>query len=850
MATDIATLAVKVESSGVEQLNAKLEQLISTGTNAEKSLSQITTATSASASATANLAAGIAKLVAAAASVVTVTAAFKAGINAIDEFKVKTVGIAAGLTNIAQAGQGSFGQMFSQNLTFARQMYEEMRKEDAKRFASLDDMMVGYNALVQKGYAVRLDEVSALGAVVDRIKLATSGQNTEMQINQEIRALMDGQARAGSLLATELKDRLGPSWEGILKQQRDSGNLLEFLAGLYPGISSASQEIENTLEAQKTTLEGHLKYVGREGLAGAYDDIVGIMQTINEYLAEHGSQVSANIARAWEAVRDIITAIKGFIVDIYAICSRAITIAVQFSTSVIGPAASWLTGVGKGGAGDVMMAMGGTTFDEVNRQKQIQNQIEAQKPQYIGLGDPVNKGQTVARKIGGGGSGGGGGGGKGGGSTDALENKLASMVDTFNKEIARLVDGSRAAIDAWYNEQVRKIEQIGAKGVETQQVIALAGKAKNAKLAKLEEDFSKWYAQNSDDRLRQLDIEKNETLRKFRGSKEDELLIARVYDTKIADEKLNRQNELLSKQASLISGVAGLNSTPFQKQIEYQSKVLDLEQQVADANLITWSRKNGISDATRDELRAMQALVTQQKKFDVELQSQGFKGGLGAWAQKRSKEAEQSQYNAGYEIMNTLEQGTKQIGADIVKSMFEGGQVDIARIGSQMAERFVTGLVENGIKSLFNSLSQILMENLAGGIGGAIGGGGGGGILGTIMDIGSTIAGIFFHSGGVIPTYAHSGLRLQRDEIPIIAQSGEGILPRSTMAMLGDTGFEALRRGQTDFLRPQGGNVHLAVNISATDAKSVQRLFAQNGSAITKALANQARNFAKVKGLG
>src|SRR5574343_405278 len=235
-----------------------------------------------------------------------VVSAIKGGITAIEEFNLKTIGIAVGLTNIAAEGQGAFGDMIKQNMAFSKSMYERMREEDSKRFASLDDLMTGYNILVQKGYAVRMDEVDALGILVDKIKLATAGQNTQFQVMQEIRGLMDGQVRAGSILASEIRDRIGPQWESMLEQHRKAGTLLKWLASLWPGISAAAKEVENTLEAQTTTLQGTLKYIGREGMATMYQDVVDFLKAMNEWLRAHSDEIAGPILTAWNSVRELV----------------------------------------------------------------------------------------------------------------------------------------------------------------------------------------------------------------------------------------------------------------------------------------------------------------------------------------------------------------------------------------------------------------------------------------------------------------------------------------------------------------------------------------------------------------
>jgi hypothetical protein len=70
-------------------------------------------------------------------------------------------------------------------------------------------------------------------------------------------------------------------------------------------------------------------------------------------------------------------------------------------------------------------------------------------------------------------------------------------------------------------------------------------------------------------------------------------------------------------------------------------------------------------------------------------------------------------------------------------------------------------------------------------------------LWGGILDFGG-----WFHQGGVVE--AHQGMvispgTLMGDEQLIMAQAGEGVLPRESMARLGEKNFEALRTGRFDF---------------------------------------------------
>ena len=92
--------------------------------------------------------------------------------------------------------------------------------------------------------------------------------------------------------------------------------------------------------------------------------------------------------------------------------------------------------------------------------------------------------------------------------------------------------------------------------------------------------------------------------------------------------------------------------------------------------------------------------------------------------------------------------------------------------------------------------------------------------------------GMVYHSGGVVqPVYAHSGLA--PDEIPIIAQSGEGVVSRKGMASLGANNLKRLNRGEGI-----GGDSSQMFNvyINANDAKSFRDMLVQHPDVFENAI--------------
>jgi len=109
-----------------------------------------------------------------------------------------------------------------------------------------------------------------------------------------------------------------------------------------------------------------------------------------------------------------------------------------------------------------------------------------------------------------------------------------------------------------------------------------------------------------------------------------------------------------------------------------------------------------------------------------------------------------------------------------------------------------------------------------------------------IKTIGAIFPGMipFFHQGGVVyhkgglvqPIYAHSGL--SPDEVPIIAQSGEGVLSRRGMSALGTNNLKRLNRGEG----LGGSNQIFNIYINANDAKSFRDMLVQHPDVFESAI--------------
>jgi hypothetical protein len=145
---------------------------------------------------------------------------------------------------------------------------------------------------------------------------------------------------------------------------------------------------------------------------------------------------------------------------------------------------------------------------------------------------------------------------------------------------------------------------------------------------------------------------------------------------------------------------------------------------------------------------------------------------------------------------------------------------------SQSWEKTLTDLsaqVDDWGEHFLKTLEKVAAAWIGSGGGPGAAGGGWLGLMGNVLSFGG-----LFHQGGVVE--AHQGMvvapeTLMGDEQLILAQTGEGILPRGAMSRLGEDNFEALRTGRFD-LTPGGGapRYDISIQVQSLDAAGVAGL--------------------------
>jgi hypothetical protein len=241
---------------------------------------------------------------------------FGAVIKNIDDFNTAAISTAAAVTNLAEPDGRPIGEVFNQNLEATKQIFEELEIAAANFFSTGAELQLAFNTLAQKGVQIRREEFGLLGKLTDQIKLLTGGQNSQIQIQQELRSLLDGTARTTSAFAKQLQSA-GVDIKELGREIRATQSLKPLEDSLR-GLDAAGGAIKRTFSSVLATFQTLSSIVLRGVFADAFDGVVATVKRINDFLIDNrqeviaiGRFINSKIIVAWKAVINVMDEIGG-----------------------------------------------------------------------------------------------------------------------------------------------------------------------------------------------------------------------------------------------------------------------------------------------------------------------------------------------------------------------------------------------------------------------------------------------------------------------------------------------------------------------------------------------------------
>ncbi|MBT0665768.1 hypothetical protein KI809_15770, partial [Geobacter pelophilus] len=261
---------------------------------------------------------------------------FKAGIDIVDDFQVATISIAAQLTQMQ--GPKDVAKHYQQSLAYAGALAEKLQEVDANSLANNKGLTAMLQTMTMQGVVLDINnkkQVDGFTSLSNAIAMFTKGQDQQLQMYQETRAIMSGVPDQHAQVSKALDQAIKAQgiYKGGLKEVvalgKQHGDTLERLQPYLVGINMATGDINKTWSAATSSMQTSISAVVRAGFGDIVKDMVGWLQIANGYLKEHAGEIGGRIREGWEATKKLIEITAVVLQGVGAVLQTTISPAVQ-----------------------------------------------------------------------------------------------------------------------------------------------------------------------------------------------------------------------------------------------------------------------------------------------------------------------------------------------------------------------------------------------------------------------------------------------------------------------------------------------------------------------------------------
>lgn len=239
-------------------------------------------------------------------------ATLKEGINLIDEYQISAIKLAAMWVPNTVPGGRDIAQIYKDGKVYADQLLLTLERIDKETLLTANDLRKMTEEMSKQGIVMdtnNKEQVKGFTALANAVAVVSAGApNKEIQIRQEIRALMMGEARAADQLGQILKAQV-PDLKAQIELHKQQGDLIEWLGKQLIGFSAAQDDINATWEASKTTLETIYNKILRDGFSSAYKDIIEYTKQLSQWADDHKEILVLILKEGWESIKVTVDAV-------------------------------------------------------------------------------------------------------------------------------------------------------------------------------------------------------------------------------------------------------------------------------------------------------------------------------------------------------------------------------------------------------------------------------------------------------------------------------------------------------------------------------------------------------------
>lgn len=243
---------------------------------------------------------------------------FQSGIEAVDDFQMSVVQMAATITSL-QGGTDIAGD-YAAAKTYAEGLNTTLMKVDANTSLNLTNLQTITFEMAKQGVLLdtnNANQVESFTRLANAVAVYSNNGRNEMQVRQEISALMRGEVDQNSQLASMLQKTVDGPLQQQIEKWKQSGTLLEELGKRLGGFGEASKDIGTMWSSVKSSFQTSMTVILQAGFPSIVKDISEWLGKINGYLKEHKDELAGDIKRGWETVKEYMSTTADIAKTIY-----------------------------------------------------------------------------------------------------------------------------------------------------------------------------------------------------------------------------------------------------------------------------------------------------------------------------------------------------------------------------------------------------------------------------------------------------------------------------------------------------------------------------------------------------
>lgn len=255
---------------------------------------------------------------------------FSEGIAAVDDFQVSAIQLAAVLTTMAKEGDPIAN--FQEASRYAEALIPVLQKIDIRTSLNLQNLKDITLEMAKQGVvldATNEKQVEGFTRIANAVALYSRNGQDNRQLQQEVRALFQGQYRDTDQLGKLLHSILGDSLKPTLKIWKEEGLVIEKIGELLKGFGPANDKLSNTWSAVKASTKTVFDIIARLTLTPVLEGWVKLLGQFNAYLIENKDKIADVIQNGWKPINDVINI---FIDNGWIVNTLLFTIGESFNT--------------------------------------------------------------------------------------------------------------------------------------------------------------------------------------------------------------------------------------------------------------------------------------------------------------------------------------------------------------------------------------------------------------------------------------------------------------------------------------------------------------------------------------